>query len=116
MSDKAKLIERLDQWWFNSPAGSRWVNYGPVQVYLRKTPFAFRGQARQGITVANISVNLNQQRQGWCRTVLEWAARQDVEMIRVENVITPRMRHILETQGWESDNQYPPSFYLLCGK
>lgn len=109
---KTQLRRFLDRWWNTSPMGSRWVNYGQIQIYLRKTPVSYQGETRTAITIANVSVNKDHHGKGWFREVAEWALEQDVDLVKVENAITPRMEIILHKNGWISDYQYPPSFHL----
>lgn len=75
----------------------------------------YRDQLVNGITLANITIHPRAQNKGLFREVVRWMERQNVDVLRVENVITPRMEAILRKHGWESDEpkvQIPPfSFY-----
>jgi hypothetical protein len=115
-AQKTQLRKFLDRWLEGSPMGSRWVNYGAIQVYLRKTPVHHLGQTHTAITIANVSVNRDHHGKGWFRETIEWALEQDVDLVKVENAITPRMQILLHKNGWISDYENPPSFHLPARK
>lgn len=109
--DQERLRALLDRWLAKSSMFAQWVNYGPIQIYLRKTPVTWKEKMYdKAITIANVSVAHNQQKKGWFTVCADWALNQDVSIVKVENVVTPKMANYLRNRSWETNCEDPPSF------
>lgn len=111
MQKQELMQERLDLWLESSPVQSMWLTAGPIRVYMRKSPLPLAdGTLVSALTLANISVKEKSQGRGSFTSVIDWMLRQDVRILKVENVLSELVQRAMERRGWIKDNMDPPSY------
>lgn len=110
--DQERLRSLLTRWWEESPLDRQWIKTRPVHLYVRKVPLRIGANTFRGFTIGQIDVRGDQQNKGHFKSVISWAkSRPDIEIIKVESVITPAMLAIMQKWEWWSDQNVPQSFY-----
>lgn len=111
MQKQELLQERLDLWLASSPIQSMWLTAGPIRVYMRKSPLPLAdGTLVPALTLANIGVKEKSQGRGSFTSVIDWMLRQDVRILKVENVMSLIVYDAMVRRGWIGDDGTPASF------
>jgi hypothetical protein len=79
---------------------------GVLEIYVRRGPLFHDRKWYSGFTLASVSLHLPlvdgqpPEKTGLLRPVFDWMERSSYQMIKVENVISPRMLDIVLRNGW----------------
>lgn len=86
---------------------NKWLNYGPLEVYVRKSQIPF--DLGPNLQIANVTVDEEHQQQGHFTRFLHeaesYAKEHEYAAVYVENVINPVLEKFLTKQGYEKIQQ-----------
>ncbi len=100
------------------PERNKWLRFGPLEVYLRKSQIPF--DIGPNLQIANVSVAEKSQRKGHFKRFLSeaeiYAKEANYKAVYVENIINPVLEAFLIKQGYVQYHKpglsdYPPCMF-----